>query len=156
MPRRGAPEKRERPPDPVFQSRLVTRFINTMMRCGKKSVAERVFYRALERVHERSHDNPLEVFERALRNVIPVLEVRGRRVGGATYQVPLEVRADRRISLGMRWLIRFAKERQGRSMSEKLSAELIDAANATGGAVRKKDEMHRAAEANKAFAHYRW
>jgi len=156
MPRKGAVQRRELQPDPVFNSRLITRFVNCMMRGGKKGTASRVFYRSLETIGERTKENPLDFLEKALRNTMPQLEVRGRRVGGATYQVPIEVRADRRIALGIRWLISFARDRHGRSMHEKLAAELIDAANGVGGAVRKRDEMHRMAEANRAFAHYRW
>lgn len=156
MPRRGSPERRVPDPDPLYGSRLISRFVNSMMRGGKKSVSERILYGSLERIAERTNDNPLDVFERALRNTMPVLEVRGRRVGGATYQVPVEVRADRRVALGIRWLIQFARARTGRSMQEKLAAEIIDAANGVGGAVRRKEEMHRMAEANKAFSHYRW
>ncbi len=156
MPRRGNVKRRIPPPDPVYGSRLITRFINCMMKGGKKSVAERIFYKSLERIADRTNENPLDIFERALRNTMPVLEVRGRRVGGATYQVPIEVRADRRVTLGIRWLIHAARARKGRSMDEKLAAELIDAANGVGGAVQKKEEVHRMAEANRAFAHYRW
>jgi small subunit ribosomal protein S7 len=140
----------------VYNDVLVQRFINRLMVCGKKSVAEKIFYRAMEIVGERTKRNPLEVFHQALKNVMPVLEVRPRRVGGATYQVPMEVRPERRISLGIRWLVTSARKRGGRTMIEKLAAEIMDAANNQGAAVKKREDTHRMAEANKAFAHYRW
>jgi len=140
----------------VYNDVLVQRFINRLMVCGKKSVAEKIFYRAMEIVGERTKRNPLEVFHQALKNVTPVLEVRPRRVGGATYQVPMEVRPERRISLGIRWLVTSARKRGGRTMIEKLAAEIMDAANNQGAAVKKREDTHRMAEANKAFAHYRW
>jgi small subunit ribosomal protein S7 len=140
----------------VYNDVLVQRFINRLMVCGKKSVAEKIFYRAMEIVGERTKRNPLEVFHQALKNVMPVLEVRPRRVGGATYQVPMEVRPERRISLGIRWLVTSARKRGGRTMIEKLAAEIVDAANNQGAAVKKREDTHRMAEANKAFAHYRW
>jgi small subunit ribosomal protein S7 len=140
----------------VYHDVLVQRFINRLMVCGKKSVAEKVFYRAMEIVGERTKRNPLDVFHQALKNVMPVLEVRPRRVGGATYQVPMEVRAERRVSLGIRWLVTSARRRGGRTMIDKLAAEIIDAANQQGAAVKKREDTHRMAEANKAFAHYRW
>jgi small subunit ribosomal protein S7 len=140
----------------VYNDVLVQRFINRLMMCGKKSVAEKIFYRAMEIVGERTKRNPLEVFHQALNNVMPVLEVRPRRVGGATYQVPMEVRPERRISLGIRWLVLSARKRGGRTMIEKLAAEIMDAANNQGAAVKKREDTHRMAEANKAFAHYRW
>jgi small subunit ribosomal protein S7 len=140
----------------VYNDVLVQRFINRLMVCGKKSVAEKIFYRAMEIVSERTKRNPLEVFHQALKNVMPVLEVRPRRVGGATYQVPMEVRPERRISLGIRWLVTSARKRGGRTMIEKLAAEIMDAANNQGAAVKKREDTHRMAEANKAFAHYRW
>jgi small subunit ribosomal protein S7 len=140
----------------VYNDVLVQRFINRLMVCGKKSVAEKIFYRAMEIVGERTKRNPLEVFHQALKNVMPILEVRPRRVGGATYQVPMEVRPERRISLGIRWLVTSARRRGGRTMIEKLAAEIIDAANNQGAAVKKREDTHRMAEANKAFAHYRW
>ena len=130
--------------------------INKIMRDGKKALAQRIFYSAMERVKERTGRDPMEVFEQAVRNTMPVLEVRPRRVGGATYQVPIEVRPHRRVSLALRWLVQYANERNERTMVERLANELIDAANNTGGAVRRKEEIHRMAEANKAFAHYRW
>ncbi|MCS6949672.1 MAG: 30S ribosomal protein S7 [bacterium] len=156
MPRKGPAPRRVIPPDPVYNDVLVQRFINRLMMCGKKSVAEKIFYKAMEIVGERTKRNPLEVFHQALKNVMPVLEVRPRRVGGATYQVPMEVRPERRVSLGIRWLVLSARKRGGRTMIEKLAAELIDAANNQGAAVKKREDTHRMAEANKAFAHYRW
>jgi len=156
MPRKGPAPRRVLPPDPVYNDVLVQRFINRLMVCGKKSVAEKIFYRAMEIVGERTKRNPLEVFHQALKNVTPVLEVRPRRVGGATYQVPMEVRPERRISLGIRWLVTSARKRGGRTMIEKLAAEIMDAANNQGAAVKKREDTHRMAEANKAFAHYRW
>ncbi len=156
MPRKGPAPRRVIPPDPVYNDVLVQRFINRLMVCGKKSVAEKIFYRAMDIVGERTKRNPLEVFHQALKNVMPVLEVRPRRVGGATYQVPMEVRPERRISLGIRWLVTSARKRGGRTMIEKLAAEIMDAANNQGAAVKKREDTHRMAEANKAFAHYRW
>ncbi len=156
MPRKGPAPRRVIPPDPVYNDVLVQRFINRLMMCGKKSVAEKIFYRAMEMVGERTKRNPLEVFHQALKNVMPVLEVRPRRVGGATYQVPMEVRPERRVSLGIRWLVLSARKRGGRTMVEKLAAEIMDAANNQGAAVKKREDTHRMAEANKAFAHYRW
>ncbi|MER3475165.1 MAG: 30S ribosomal protein S7 [Armatimonadota bacterium] len=156
MPRKGPAPRRVIPPDPVYHDVLVQRFINRLMMCGKKSVAEKIFYKAMEIVGERTKRNPLEVFHQALKNVMPVLEVRPRRVGGATYQVPMEVRPERRVSLGIRWLVTSARKRGGRTMIDKLAAELIDAANNQGAAVKKREDTHRMAEANKAFAHYRW
>ncbi|MDW8290745.1 MAG: 30S ribosomal protein S7 [Armatimonadota bacterium] len=156
MPRKGPAPRRVIPPDPVYNDVLVQRFINRLMMCGKKSVAEKIFYKAMEIVGERTKRNPLEVFHQALKNVMPVLEVRPRRVGGATYQVPMEVRPERRVSLGIRWLVLSARRRGGRTMIEKLAAELMDAANNQGAAVKKREDTHRMAEANKAFAHYRW
>lgn len=156
MPRKGPAPRRVIPPDPVYNDVLVQRFINRLMVCGKKSVAEKIFYRAMEIVGERAKRNPLEVFHQALKNVMPVLEVRPRRVGGATYQVPMEVRPERRVSLGIRWLVTSARRRGGRTMIEKLAAEIMDAANNQGAAVKKREDTHRMAEANKAFAHYRW
>ena len=134
----------------------MVRFINVLMRRGKKSVAERVFYGSLESVREKTKDDPLKVFKQAMENVKPVVEVKSRRVGGATYQVPVEVRSDRRTSLAIRWIIQYAKERSEKSMQEKLAAEFLDAANNRGASIKKKEDTHRMAEANKAFAHYRW
>ena len=156
MSRRGQAEKREIAPDSRHNDVNVARFINKLMMRGKKSVAEHIVYRAMDICEERQHRAGFEVFEQALRNATPLLEVRPRRVGGATYQVPMEIRADRRNSLAMRWLIRAARARAGHSMAEKLAAEFQDAANNQGATVRRRDETHRMAEANKAFAHYRW
>jgi small subunit ribosomal protein S7 len=156
MPRKGEVRRRDVLPDPKFHDRLVTKFINNMMHAGKKSVAERIFYDALDLVGARGKDEPLTLFKRAVDNVKPAVEVRSRRVGGANYQVPVEVRPPRRISLAMRWLIQNARARTEKSMAERLAGELLDAANGRGGAMKKKDDTHRMAEANKAFAHYRW
>lgn len=156
MPRRGYVPKREIIPDPIYQSETVSRLINTLMLSGKKGIAEKIMYQALDIVREKSGRDPLEVLEEALKNIMPVLEVKPRRVGGATYQVPVEVRPERRRSLSLRWLVQFARARGEKTMAERLAAEMMDAANNTGGAVRKKEETHRMAEANRAFAHYRW
>ena len=156
MPRRAYVQRREILPDAVYNSTLVAKLINKVMRDGKKSLAERIVYQAFDMVKAKTGRDPVEVLEQALKNTMPVLEVRPRRVGGATYQVPIEVRPERRISLGLRWLVQFARERDEHTMQERLANELIDAANNTGGAVRKKEETHRMAEANRAFAHYRW
>ncbi|MGB9791424.1 MAG: 30S ribosomal protein S7 [Thermacetogeniaceae bacterium] len=156
MPRRGPVPKREVLPDPVYGSKVVAKLINKVMWDGKKSLAQRICYRAFDIIREKTKKDPMEVFDQALKNVMPVLEVKARRVGGANYQVPVEVRPERRLTLGIRWLVEFARQRQGKSMEEKLAAEIIDAANNTGGAVKKKEDTHRMAEANKAFAHYRW
>jgi len=156
MPRKGPAPKRELKPDPVLGSRLVSRFINKLMVDGKKTVAQNIFYGALLEIADRTNQNPLEVFEAAVRNVMPVVEVRSRRVGGATYQVPVEVRADRKVALAIRWLIRHARERHEKTMRVRLANELIDAAQSRGGAFKRKEDTHRMAEANKAFAHYRW
>ncbi len=156
MPRRGGVVRREVLPDPVYNSRLVTKFINSVMREGKKTVAERIFYGAMEMIEERTGDDPLKVFKRAVENAKPQVEVKSRRVGGSTYQVPVEVRPERQLSLAIRWLIQYAQQRHERTMMEKLAGELLDAANNRGGAIKKRDDTHRMAEANKAFAHYRW
>lgn len=156
MPRKGAVPKRDVLPDPVYNSKILTRFINKVMLSGKKGVAESIVYDAFEIVRAKTGKDPLEVFETALKNVMPVLEVRARRVGGANYQVPVEVRADRRLSLGIRWLVNYTRLRGEKTMREKLAAELMDAANNTGAAIKKKEDTHKMAEANKAFAHYRW
>ncbi len=156
MPRKGPAKKRPVLPDPVYGNVMVQRFINRVMLDGKKSVAERIVYGALEIAEKRSGEPGLQIFEKALKNVMPVIEVRPRRVGGSTYQVPVEVRPERRISLAMRWLTTFARKRQGRTMQEKLAAELLDAANNTGASIKRKEDNHKMAEANKAFAHYRW
>ena len=156
MPRKGEIRRREVLPDPKFHDRLVTKFMNTIMNRGKKSLAERVFYGALDLIEQRTKEEPLVAFKKALDNVKPVVEVRSRRVGGATYQVPVEVRPARRVSLGMRWIISYAKARGEKTMVEKLAGELMDAANNRGNAVKKREDTHKMAEANKAFAHYRW
>jgi small subunit ribosomal protein S7 len=156
MPRKGPAPKRPIAPDPRYNSRTVARFINKIMLRGKKSVAERIAYGAFEIVRAKTQKDPMDVFTQALNNVMPLVEVRPRRVGGATYQVPMEVRPDRRQAMGMRWLISFARSRPGRTMEERLAAELLDAANNQGASVKKREDTHRMAEANKAFAHYRW
>ena len=156
MPRRREVPKRETLPDPIFSSTLVTKFVNCMMVGGKKSVAEHNFYGALDLVKERTKDDPVRVFKKALDMVKPVLEVKSRRVGGATYQVPVEVPQDRRTSLAIRWVISNARGRGEKTMREKLAAEIMDASNNRGGSIKKKEDTHRMAEANKAFAHYRW
>ena len=156
MPRKGEVKKREILPDPKYGDKLVAKFVNTIMGEGKKSVAEKILYRSLDIVAGNAKEDSLTVFKRALENARPVVEVRSRRVGGATYQVPVEVRPQRRSSLGMRWLIQSARQRGEKSMEEKLAGELIDAANNRGGAIKKKEDTHRMAEANRAFAHYRW
>lgn len=156
MPRKGPVPKREILPDPIYGSRLVARFINRLMYDGKKGPAENIFYRSLEALGEKSGEDALKAFEKAIENVKPHLEVKSRRVGGATYQVPMEVRPERQVSLALRWLITYSRARGEKGMVSKLSAELLDAFNGRGGAVKKKDDVHRMAEANKAFAHYRW
>ncbi len=157
MPRRKIVEKRQVTPDPRFNSVLVSKFTNGIMECGKKSIAQRIFYDAMDIVAAKiTDDDPLTVFEEAMDKVRPKVEVKSRRVGGATYQVPMEVRQTRRNALAIRWIIAFAKSRSGKSMSEKLAAEFMDAYNNRGAAVKKRDDTHRMAEANKAFAHYRW
>jgi small subunit ribosomal protein S7 len=157
MPRRREVPKRKIVPDPKYGDRTVAKFVNRLMRGGKKSVAERLLYGSLDLVGERGGgEEPLKVFKKALDNVKPVLEVKSRRVGGATYQVPVEVRPERRVALGMRWLIAYARDRGEKTMREKLAAELLDAAANRGNSVKKKEDTHKMAEANKAFAHYRW
>ncbi len=156
MPRKGEVRRREVLPDPKYNDRMVTKFINSMMYGGKKSTAEHILYEALDMVGDRTKEDPLAVFKRALENVKPNVEVRSRRVGGATYQVPVDVRPVRRISLGMRWIVQFARSRGEKSMSDRLAGELIDAANGRGASMKKKEDTHRMADANKAFAHYRW
>jgi len=156
MPRKGSVPKRDVLPDPVYHSKIVTKFINKVMLSGKKSVAQRVVYDAFETIKEKTGKDPLEVFETALKNVMPVLEVRARRVGGANYQVPVEVRPERRQTLGIRWLVNYARLRGEKTMDARLSAELMDAANNVGASIKKKEDTHKMAEANKAFAHYRW
>ena len=156
MPRKGPAPKRQILPDPKFNSKVLARFINKLMIKGKKSTAEQLTYGALEIVAEKSGRDPMDVFSQALSNAMPLVEVRPRRVGGATYQVPMEVRPDRRQAMGMRWLINYARSRGGRSMEEKLAGELLDAANNVGPTIKKREDTHKMAEANKAFAHYRW
>lgn len=156
MPRRGGVPKREVLPDPIYGNVVLTRLVNRVMLDGKKGTAQRICYDAFDIIREKTGKEPIEVFETAMNNIMPLLEVKARRVGGATYQVPLEVRPARRQTLALRWLVSFARERSERGMEAKLAAELMDAANNTGSAVRRKEDMHRMAEANKAFAHYRW
>jgi len=156
VPRKGHVPKRDVLPDPLYNDKVVTKLINKIMYDGKKGVAQKICYGAFDIIKEKTGKDPLEVFEQALNNVMPVLEVKARRVGGATYQVPMEVRPERRQALGIRWLVNFARLRGEKTMRERLAAEIMDAANSTGGAFKKKEETHRMAEANKAFAHYRW
>jgi small subunit ribosomal protein S7 len=156
MPRKRVIDKREILPDPKYNSKLVSKFINILMRKGKKTVAERVCYGALDIIKAKTGSDPMKVFKTAVENVKPVVEVKSRRVGGATYQVPVDIRSQRRIALAFRWIIGFSKKRGEKSMREKLAAELIEAANNTGASIKKKEDTHRMAEANKAFAHYRW
>ena len=156
MPRRGRISKRDVLPDPMYNSKLVTKLINNIMYDGKKGVAQKIVYDAFSAVEAKVGENPLDVFAAALENVMPVLEVKARRVGGSTYQVPMEVRAERRQTLGLRWLVNYSRNRGERTMAERLAAEILDAKNSMGGAFKKKEETHRMAEANKAFAHYRY
>jgi small subunit ribosomal protein S7 len=156
MPRRREVPKRDILPDPRFHRVEIARFINKLMYCGKKSVAEKIMYSALDRIKERTGEDPLKVFEKAMDNVRPSIEVKSRRVGGSTYQVPVEIRAERRRALAMRWLINFARARGEKTMAERLAGEFLDASSGRGSAVKKKEDTHRMAEANKAFAHYRW
>ena len=156
MPRRYRPPKREIKPDVKYNNEMVAKFINKLMRGGKKSLAARILYNSFDIIEEKMKKSPLEVFEQALNNAAPVLEVKPRRVGGATYQIPMEVPSGRRISLAVRWLLQSARNRPGKSMAEKLASELMDAAQGTGATIKKKDDTHRMAEANKAFAHFRW
>ena len=156
MPRRGYIAKRDVLPDPIYNSKIVTKLINNIMLDGKKTVAQKIVYDAFDIVKEKQNKDALEVFEEALNNIMPVLEVKARRVGGATYQVPIEIRAERRQTLALRWLVSYARNRHEKTMAEKLANEIIDAVNSTGGAFKKKEDMHRMAEANKAFAHYKW
>jgi small subunit ribosomal protein S7 len=156
MPRRSSPVKRVIAPDPVYQSEAIAKFVNVVMNKGKRSTAEKVVYDALSRAGRQAKKEPLEVFEAALRNATPLLEVKPRRVGGATYQVPVEIRPERRLALARRWIVRFARLRGGKSMSEKLAFEILDASQNTGGAVKRKEETHRMAESNKAFSHFRY
>lgn len=156
MPRKGHVPKREVLPDPIYNSELVTRIVNKIMLAGKKGLAQRIFYTALQESANKLGKEPMEVLEGALKNIMPLLEVRPRRVGGATYQVPMEVRPERRQALGIRWLVNYARARGERTMEERLSGELSDAFNNAGAAVKKREEVHKMAEANKPFAHYRW
>ena len=156
MPRKGHVPKRDVLPDPLYGNKVVTKLINQVMLDGKRGTAQRICYGAFDLIKEKTGNDPMEVFEQAMNNIMPVLEVKARRVGGATYQVPMEVRAERRQTLGLRWLVSFARERGERTMIQRLAAEIMDAANNMGGAVRRKEETHRMAEANRAFAHYRW
>ncbi|MBR7553835.1 30S ribosomal protein S7 [Allobacillus sp. GCM10007491] len=156
MPRKGAVPKRDVLPDPIHESKLVTRLINQIMVDGKKGVAQKILYNAFDLVGERTGQNPMDVFEEAMKNVMPVLEVRARRVGGSNYQVPMEVRPERRQALGLRFIVNYSRLRGEKTMEERLANEIMDAANNTGAAVKRREEMHKMAEANKAFAHYRW
>lgn len=156
MPRKGNVPKRDVLPDPVYGSVVVAKLINSIMLDGKKGTAQAIVYNAFEKVNKTTGEEPLEIFEKAMNNIMPVLEVRARRVGGANYQVPVEVRAERRQTLGLRWLTKYTRARGEKTMSDKLAKELMDAANGTGGSVKKKEDTHKMAEANKAFAHYRW
>ena len=156
MPRRGQISKRDVLPDPLYNSKLVTKLVNNIMLDGKKGVAQKIVYDAFKEVEEKAGQNALEVFQAALENVMPVLEVKARRVGGSNYQVPMEVRAERRQTLGLRWIVTYSRTRSERTMAERLAAEILDAKNSAGGAFKKKEETHRMAEANKAFAHYRY
>ena len=156
MPRRGSTAKRDVLPDPLYNSKLVTKLINNIMLDGKKGVAQKIVYDAFNIINEKTGEEPLGVFEKAMENIMPVLEVKARRVGGATYQVPIEVRADRRQTLGLRWLTAYSRNRSERTMKERLAAEILDALNGNGGAAKKCDDTHKMAEANKAFAHFRW
>ena len=156
MPRRGTIKKKKLQSDHFYNSTLISKFINTILKKGKKSLAEKIVYGAMEKVKQKVKEDPLKMFEKAVENVRPVLETKSRRVGGATYQVPIEVSLNRSTSLSVRWLIRYAEGRAGKSMEEKLSAEIVDAVNNRGGAVKKKEDTHKMAESNRAFAHYRW
>lgn len=156
MPRRGSIAKRDVLPDPMYNSKLVTRLINNVMLDGKKGVAQKIVYGAFDIIQEKTGNDPLETFENAMENVMPVLEVKARRVGGATYQVPMEVRAERRQTLGLRWITAYSRQRSERTMKERLAGEILDAINSTGGAFKKREDTRKMAEANKAFAHYRW
>lgn len=156
MSRRTKPAKRIPLPDPLYNSKDIAKFINRVMKGGKKSVAERVFYSAMDRIKERTNEEPLEIFDKAMKNVTPLVEVKARRIGGSTYQVPIEVRTDRGQALGSSWILDSAKKRSGKSMVDKLANEIMDAANNTGASVKKREDTHKMAEANKAFAHYRY
>ncbi|WP_232699790.1 30S ribosomal protein S7 [Brevibacillus daliensis] len=156
MPRKGPVTRRDVLPDPIHNSKLVTRLINRLMLDGKRGVAQNILYNSFDIIQERTGRNPMEVFEEALKNIMPVLEVKARRVGGANYQVPIEVRPERRTTLGLRWLVNYARLRGEKTMEQRLANEIMDAANNTGAAVKKREDTHKMAEANKAFAHYRW
>jgi small subunit ribosomal protein S7 len=156
MPRRRVAAKREILPDPIYNSKLLSKFVNALMEDGKKSVAERACYGALDILKEKTGNDPLKVFKQAIENVKPLIEVKSRRVGGATYQVPVDIRPQRRVALAFRWVIGFSRKRGERTMREKLAGELLDAANGTGSSVKKREDTHKMADANKAFAHYRW
>ena len=156
MPRKGPVPKRDVLPDPIYHSKVLTKFINQVMQDGKKGIAQNIVYEALEAAKAKLNAEPIDIFNQALNNVMPVLEVKARRVGGANYQVPIEIRPERRQTLGIRWLVDAARKRSERTMSERLAAELMDAYNSTGGAFKKKEDTHKMAEANRAFAHYRW
>jgi small subunit ribosomal protein S7 len=156
MPRKGKVVKRDVLPDPIYNSKLVTKLINSIMTQGKKNLAQNILYNAFERVREQTGKEPIDVFNDALNNIMPALEVRSRRIGGQNYQVPGEVRSDRRVTLGLRWLVQYSRLRHERTMEERLAKEIIDAANGIGASVKKKEDMHRMAEANRAFAHYRF
>ncbi|HDI6344440.1 TPA: 30S ribosomal protein S7, partial [Escherichia coli] len=155
-PRKGPVTRRDVLPDPIYNSKLVTRLINRLMLDGKRGVAQNILYNAFNIIQERTGRNPMEVFEEALKNVMPVLEVKARRVGGANYQVPIEVKPERRTTLGLRWLVNYSRTRGEKTMEQRLANEIMDAANNTGAAVKKREDTHKMAEANKAFAHYRW
>ena len=156
MPRKGNVPKREILPDPMFSSKVVTKLINKVMLDGKKGTSQKIVYGAFDIIKEKTGEDPLEVFEKAMTNIMPVLEVKARRVGGANYQVPIEVRPDRRESLGLRWLVKYTRLRGEKGMTDKLAKEIMDAANGTGASVKKKEDTHKMADANRAFAHYRW
>ncbi|MCL6456655.1 MAG: 30S ribosomal protein S7 [Gorillibacterium sp.] len=156
MPRKGPVTRRDVLPDPLYNSKLVTRLINRIMIDGKRGTAQKILYNAFTAIQERTSKDPMEVFEQAIKNIMPVLEVKARRVGGANYQVPIEVRPERRTTLGLRWLVNYSRLRGEKTMEERLAAEIIDASNNTGSSVKKREDTHKMAEANKAFAHYRW
>lgn len=156
MPRKGPVPRRDVLPDPIYNSKLVTRLINRMMVDGKKSVTQKILYNAFDLIRERTGKDPMDVFDQAIKNIMPVLEVKARRVGGANYQVPIEVKPERRTTLGLRWLVNYSRLRGEKTMEERLAAEIMDASNNTGAAVKKREDTHKMAEANKAFAHYRW
>ena len=156
MPRKGHVAKRDVLPDPIYNSKLVSRLINNIMQDGKKGTAQTILYNAFDIISEKTGREPMEVFEEAIENIMPVLEVKARRIGGANYQVPVEVRPERRITLGLRWLVQYSRSRGEKTMDQRLANEIIDAANNTGASVKKREDTHKMAEANKAFAHYRW